>query len=790
MYQDFFHLSELPFSIVPNPKFYYLSERHKEALRHVLNGIEDGGGLALLTGEVGTGKTTTLRQLFDRLPKESQVITILNPCVSVLDLMRTLCQDMGINCSNNYSFKAYYDVISQKLFDNEEQGIQTILLVDEAQHVSAEILEQLRLLTNIETHQRKLLKVILIGQPELQEMLRQPNLRQLAQRITARYHLIPLPDNDVKNYILHRLNCAGRLDPLFTERAIKIIAIESGGIPRLINLICDQALKIAYRQSKSNVCRNVAMKACRDVLDWQGNVPVKKKRNYLWVGVLGAVVLTGLSAYVGYSLLQSDFSPIDKISSFFETKSDENLDVEPDEHSPVVENATAIPLNDLIQESISSKEAVGSLYKQWGFIADEAATNCQDQIRGDLACQKFKLPLANLLAIGRPAVLTLSAPNGQNWFGILMGQGASALELQVGDKRVLLSRIFLENIWSSEAQILWRPPLGDPSVIKMGQKDERVLWLNTGLNLALNEKGKSSNLFDLKLKGKVQKFQEINGIAADGIPGPMTYMMLDSATLKPGPKLEKDLEVSGEQNSLLAKGDIVLLPEKEQLTAMQTPLPDTPTRSQLQKTWAADGQVKKSKREQEQDPEMEAYQNYSVENGITATTQAEWFANDGDQQSQPQPKAQKIPPGSDPIVIGKNNKSNDVSLLDVDLSALSPQLVKRVQVALIKENASENEAPSASKQQTDIARAQKNIDANVLLIEDAPANLRNRLPTLDFQTHIYASQPSSRWIRVNELDAKEGEYIAKGVLLKEIQPQRVVVEFGKDLISIPALTKW
>lgn len=262
MYRNFFSLSELPFSISPDPKYLFMSDRHSEALTHLTYGLGEVGGFALLTGEVGTGKTTISRCLMKQLPINTQVAFILNPTLSSKELLATLCDELKIRYrKKDASLKTLTDKIAEKLLKNHENDINTLLIIDEAQHLQPEVLEQLRLLTNLETNTKKLLQVILIGQPELQQLLQRRDLRQLAQRITARYHLLPLTKQELNQYIQHRLTVADCARSLFDKGALNKIHQLSQGIPRLTNLLCHSALMLAYNQNDSVVNKKTVIAA-------------------------------------------------------------------------------------------------------------------------------------------------------------------------------------------------------------------------------------------------------------------------------------------------------------------------------------------------------------------------------------------------------------------------------------------------------------------------------------------------------------------------------------------------
>lgn len=294
MYLSYFGLKDNPFSIAPNPAYLYMSPRHKEALAHLTFGLRESGGFVMLTGEVGTGKTTVSRKLLQQLPEKTQVAMILNPTLSAIELLATICDELGIRVDqDNPSLKHYTDAILKQLASNHQKGWNTVLIVDEAQHLLPEVLEQLRLLTNLETNREKLLKVILIGQPELQQLLKRNELRQLAQRITARYHLLPLTANEVESYMNHRMQVAGGDGHVFDRATIAAVFRITGGIPRVINLLCDRALTLSFTMQKPIVRKHVFLAAAKQIL---GDDVVAQRRSKQFDYTLAALFILALVA--------------------------------------------------------------------------------------------------------------------------------------------------------------------------------------------------------------------------------------------------------------------------------------------------------------------------------------------------------------------------------------------------------------------------------------------------------------------------------------------------------------
>ncbi|MEA2093751.1 MAG: AAA family ATPase [Pseudomonadota bacterium] len=312
MYLEHFNLAERPFSITPDPRFLYMSARHREALAHLLYGLGEGGGFVQLTGEVGTGKTTLCRCLMEQLPGNVDIAVVLNPKLTAEELIATLCDELGVEYPHQvHSIKVLTDALNRYLLDAHARGRRTVLIIDEAQNLSADVLEQIRLLTNLETSTQKLLQIILVGQPELRDMLAREEMRQLAQRVTARYHLEPISREDSSVYIQHRLQVCGTSHRIFNREAVDLIQRLSGGIPRLINVLCDRSMLGAYVEGKSHVDNKIVKRAAKEILA----DPAQEVHDRRWF----PLVMSGLvaAALIGAVLFYQPWQGLDIRTALF-----------------------------------------------------------------------------------------------------------------------------------------------------------------------------------------------------------------------------------------------------------------------------------------------------------------------------------------------------------------------------------------------------------------------------------------------------------------------------------------
>ena len=546
MYQEFFSLKEQPFSISPDPDFLFLSDRHKEALAHLMYGLQGNGGFVLLTGEVGTGKTTVCRALLEDMSTDTDIAFILNPAQTEIELLATICDQLKIEYDvDRASLKTLFDAISGWMLHNLEKGRSAIVLIDEAQHLSFSVLEQLRLLTNIESNNKKPLQVILIGQTELQQKLKENQLRQLAQRITARYHLLPLTLQESEYYIQHRLNVAGASYPIFETKLLKRIFKYSRGIPRLINLICDRSLLCAYSQSSPKVTAKMIDLAVKEIDlsldDSKSNESVK----FFWRFALLVLLVAG-TAYQGpkiyhhlnqpkqamAALSELDFiTPMNSTTPIVTTTAvPKTLSIALEEGGKVREDEQLnslywfenYPSLDLTEGNFTN--ALQTLYAVWGYEVDLKDANCQQGEVASLLCFSDNTSLQVLQQLNYPAVIKLV--NGDEFIYAVLYKAEQQYQVLVGSQKIIVSEAWLQEYWNGELTLLWQTPFDINKPLKFCEKSERVVWLNTQLNRLNGLESNNKERFDWKLKEQVIDFQEDNYLIADGIVGRRTLMLL------------------------------------------------------------------------------------------------------------------------------------------------------------------------------------------------------------------------------------------------------------------------
>jgi len=516
VYAAHFGLTERPFSLAPDPRYLFLSEGHREALAHLVYGLQ-GGGFVQLTGEVGTGKTTVCRALLDQLPPEVDVAMIFTPRLTAVELLSAVCDELRVPYpAGTTSLKVLVDALSRALLDAHARGRRTVVIIDEAQNLSMEVLEELRLLTNIETTRDKLLQVILIGQPELVDLMERPALRQLAQRITARYHLRPFTFTETRAYVRHRLQVAGQREMIFTSPALRVIHRRSGGVPRLINNICDRALLGAFGCSKRRVTAATARHAAAEVSGAGG------LRRWLQPAVaavlLAAIVLSasmlgrGRLEYVatwwGQRVLPAGVAP-----------SNAAVAVTPPAPAPAAA-IVAVPLPPrpslarlLDGGSVDRDAALAGLFARWGieFQPRPGESACEIARRAGLRCLVRTGTWNVIRRLDVPAMLTLTTPTGERHYATVTGLDADTVTLELGPRATTQALNDVERFWDGAFVALWRTPDLAATPLKPGDD----------------------------LRQRVVAFQRANGLQADGVLGEETLLRLAATTSGSRPSLSK-----------------------------------------------------------------------------------------------------------------------------------------------------------------------------------------------------------------------------------------------------------
>ncbi len=537
MYTSFFGLHEKPFSITPDPRYLFLSERHGEALAHLVYGVTESGGFIQLTGEVGTGKTTLVRSLLlNRMPDNADVAVVLNPQLSVIEFLATICEELHIEVTHNKgSIKALTDALNRHLLEAHADGRRTILVVDEAQNLAPAVLEQVRLLTNLETAKQKLLQIILIGQPELRELLARTDLRQLAQRITARYHLEPLSREETASYIEHRLKVAGALGEVFDAGAKKEIFRLSQGVPRLINVICDRALLGGYAKEARRINAGLVRQAAAEVHGELERSPWTRRfaiaAGIVGIAVIGATAWTILQPQVPVEPVQAAIEPVPA-----DPAPEPVVEATPE---PVVEEVIEEPAQpslheqlQLAEELTSTEFAMATLFETWGLeYATGGRTACDQARDAGLNCLFQRGSWTGLRQMDRPAVLTLIDDDGNRHEVVLTAIIDDVAELSIGGVRVTHPAADIINAWFGEFILLWRPPTEAAAALGPGTRGPAVVWLRNSL-AAIDQRYASSDtgtdMFDAELEQIVRLFQRDHRLDVDGLAGKQTQIIINS----------------------------------------------------------------------------------------------------------------------------------------------------------------------------------------------------------------------------------------------------------------------
>jgi general secretion pathway protein A len=528
MYLAFFGLNEKPFAITPDPRYLFLSERHAEALAHLLYGVTEAGGFIQLTGEVGTGKTTVVRSLLAQTPQHAEIALILNPRMTAPEFLLTICEELGIGVQDSAtgSLKDLVDILSQYLLRAHSGGKRVVLVVDEAQNLAPEVLEQVRLLTNLETNTQKLLQIILIGQPELRELLDRTELRQLAQRITGRYHLCPLTLEETAAYVRHRLRVAGATSDIFTPAALRQVHRRAGGVPRLINVLCDRALLGAYTQDRHQVGASFVRRGAQEVFG--------RSLSPWWlpwgIGMAtAAVVVCGALAAWRYGPW---------------THAAVSVPAHRQVIPPLAAGVRPAPapppsLGTLLAghaADTTPDAAFGQLFSIWGaHYTAGTADPCTQAAAQGLECYVQKGSIAQLRLYNRPAILMLTDDADGAHQVVLSALDDQHADVNIGRDPHQVSIGDLSRYWFGDFILLWRPATRDPKPLSPGMHGVEIRQLRQELT-RLSGKAtpdSTSDVYDGELSQLVRDFQRAHRLNVDGVAGVQTLVVLNSALAKP-----------------------------------------------------------------------------------------------------------------------------------------------------------------------------------------------------------------------------------------------------------------
>lgn len=510
MYLDFYGLADKPFSITPNPRYVFLSKHHREVFAHLLFGIRRHAGFIEVTGEVGTGKTTVLRTLFLELEKEeARIAYIFNPCLSAPDLLRTVNREFGLEYQA--SPPELHAALNAFLLQENAAGRTVVLVIDEAQNLAVDVMEQVRLLSNLETETEKLIQIVLVGQPELGVLLARQELRQLSQRITVRYHLQAMDGDDTAAYIEHRLSIAGwTRGHLFTPAALRKIYRETRGNPRMINILCDRALLIGYADNIEQIDLPEIRRAGKEVR--RSSSFTSFPRPLLWL-----LLCIPLISFALWALPRPKEAAVQTL---------------PAQLAPVIDRFSNEILPALRQSSAAEnrRSAVNSLLAVWGAASIRTDTASFEESLNLSREQKFEVArlqgdLVGLLQLRLPVLLEVGE-NSETRYLLLLGQDKGGVRVALANgKAITVSPSQLEPYWKNRAYLLWKNPLGIPVSKGPLQTSRELVALQTLLNAAGKDVAPSGR-YDDATNRAIRTFQTEQNLPGDGIAGLQTLIAL------------------------------------------------------------------------------------------------------------------------------------------------------------------------------------------------------------------------------------------------------------------------
>ena len=548
MYLSFFGLLEKPFAITPDPRYLYLSARHAEALAHLLYGINEAGGFVQLTGEVGTGKTTIIRSLLAQTPKNAEIALILNPRMTAPEFLLTICEELGIGVpdESTSSRKDLVDILNHYLLRAHAEGRRIVLVVDEAQNLVPDVLEQVRLLTNLETNTQKLLQIILIGQPELRDLLARNELRQLAQRVTGRYHLHPLSDAETAAYVRHRLRVSGATSDIFSSMALAELFHLSGGVPRVINVVADRALLGAYTQDRHRVTSGLVRHAAAEVFGRRF-----APRWLPWLGAAAAALVLAATVWGMWPMTSwrlarqppvATTAAIKEAAPHRETVKSAAADPPPPPAAAVAAAPTpASPpsLQALLtqhNDATGTDDAFQRLFGLWGahYVAGDTDP-CTQAAQQGLECLVQRGSFGQLRVYNRPAILMLSDDAGTKHQVVLAGLDDEHARIDLAGQTQQVGIGELSRYWFGDFVMLWRPGTQKVKPLSLGMRGDEVRWLRESLERlqGVTAGQPVSDVFDTELSHLVMDFQRQHRLAVDGIAGVQTQIVLASAVAAP-----------------------------------------------------------------------------------------------------------------------------------------------------------------------------------------------------------------------------------------------------------------